>query len=67
MEAKKPGTANSPATTMTTDPREAARAPSNDFDTGSVPAGLTCRVYQTEAGTLAGIPDVTDLTTASRK
>jgi hypothetical protein len=28
---------------------------------------LTCRVYQTEAGTLAGIPGVTDLTAALRK
>jgi hypothetical protein len=37
------------------------------FDTGRSAAGLTCRVYQTDAGTLAGIPDVTDLITALRK
>jgi len=37
------------------------------FDTGSVAAGLTGRVCQNEAGTLAGIPDVTDLTAALRK
>jgi hypothetical protein len=37
------------------------------FDTASVAAGLTCRVYRTEAGALAGIPDVTDLATALRK
>jgi hypothetical protein len=37
------------------------------FDAESVAAGLTCRVYRTQAGSLAGIPDVTALTAALRK
>jgi hypothetical protein len=36
------------------------------FDADRAPAALTCRGYRTEAGSLAGIPDVTDLTAALR-
>jgi hypothetical protein len=34
------------------------------FDADRVAASLTCPVYRTEAGSLAGIPDVTDPTAA---
>ncbi|MEV6845186.1 hypothetical protein [Actinoplanes sp. NPDC051411] len=37
------------------------------FDAGGEPVGLTCRVYRTEAGALAGLPDVTALAAALRR
>ena len=33
----------------------------------AVPAGLSCRVFRTESGSLAGLPEVADLARALRK
>ena len=39
----------------------------DQFDGGDPAAGLTCRVYRTKSGRMAGLPDVSDLAAALRK
>jgi hypothetical protein len=37
------------------------------FDGDDVPVGLTCRIYQSRSGGLAGLPELPDLTAALRR